>query len=211
MKGKHLVEACANILVTSGYTDYAKNLWKSGPDFCSSNYLRNFFRHQWYPWFVSMVSMKDSGLHDWYPWYPWFHDTDLHEWYPWYTWGIPISVNGIRGIHDGYWYPWRIIFEKQSFLSSQWLHSVTSEATSIGKRFLRSAVKTSRLKFYHIGCRQRDVKSDNYTVLTANKCMRSLCCAMIANKIVNFNVSKIGASGLMRSTASASKRITLGR
>ena len=26
MKGKHLVEACANVLVTSGYTDYAKNL-----------------------------------------------------------------------------------------------------------------------------------------------------------------------------------------
>ena len=26
MKGKNLVEACANVLVTSGYTDYAKNL-----------------------------------------------------------------------------------------------------------------------------------------------------------------------------------------
>ena len=33
MKGKNLVETCANVLVTSGYTDYAKNLWKSGPDF----------------------------------------------------------------------------------------------------------------------------------------------------------------------------------
>ena len=31
MKGKNLVEACANVLVTSGYTDYAKNLWKPGP------------------------------------------------------------------------------------------------------------------------------------------------------------------------------------
>ena len=39
MKGKNLVEACANVLVTSGYTDYAKNLRNYGPEFFQKKYL----------------------------------------------------------------------------------------------------------------------------------------------------------------------------
>ena len=47
MKDKNLVEAGANVLVTSGYTDYAKKTVKTWSQAVSKNYLRNCCRHQW--------------------------------------------------------------------------------------------------------------------------------------------------------------------